>query len=159
MYASFLVPKRKRIDPLNCENLPSPFFLFIKISYAVTCKTTRMKLKMHLQIVRSKMADGTGQVSSPLVRNLPLPHQEEDIYEEEIQWKWATTANDWSPLFRMWEEVVTVVECWNNCLFLMCINGKPARFGKLMFFPIYLLLGRKWILWFWRKLRLESLIV
>jgi hypothetical protein len=85
MYASFLVPKRKRIDPLNCENFPSPFFLFIKISYAVTCKTTRMKLKMHLQIVRSKMADGTGQVSSPLVRNLPLPHQEEDIYEEEIQ--------------------------------------------------------------------------
>lgn len=39
-----------------------------------------MKLKMHLQIVRSKMAD-TGQVSSPLVK-MSLPHQEEDIYED-----------------------------------------------------------------------------
>lgn len=41
-----------------------------------------LKVKMHLQIVRSKMADGTGNVSSPLSRNLSLPDQDEESYEE-----------------------------------------------------------------------------
>jgi hypothetical protein len=48
----------------------------------LVAKTMRIKVKMHLQIVRSKMADGTGHVSSPLSRNLSLPHEDEETYEE-----------------------------------------------------------------------------
>lgn len=40
------------------------------------------------------MADGTGHVTSPLSRDLLLPHQDEETYEE-IQWGWVNTANDW----------------------------------------------------------------
>ncbi|KAE8124572.1 hypothetical protein FH972_019440 [Carpinus fangiana] len=34
------------------------------------------------KIVRSKMVDGVGHVSSPLSRDLSLPHQDEETYEE-----------------------------------------------------------------------------
>lgn len=131
-------PWEEKIDPFswNYDNLLSLQISFLsKFHKLLLAKTMGMKLKMHLQIVRSKMAD-TGQVSSPLVKNLPLPHQEEDIYED-IQWEWATTTNDWCSLYRMTEEVAMEVKGWNECLFPMCINCKPVWFDQLIFFPIY----------------------
>ena len=36
----------------------------------------------NLQIVRSKLAEGTGQVGFLQPRSLPLPQEDEDVYEE-----------------------------------------------------------------------------
>ena len=150
-------PWEEKIDPFswNYDNLLSLQISFLsKFHKLLLAKTMGMKLKMHLQIVRSKMTD-TGQVSSPLVKNLPLPHQEEDIYED-IQWEWATTTNDWCSLYWMTEEVAMEVKAEMN-VFPLCAST-VSQLGLISwYFSLSIHFQNEKEHWFWRKLK--SLIV